>query len=171
MTEIKWEYSNKLNSLCFIWISGCLHTNEWTLKTLRFCWQKHQTCSFSMQFFHYPTLRTRPHQCLFIWNEYFCAFWPRFQTRAIERRNVVAYHMLSCGTCCQGKKREYCWCCWRKRSMKYTCPNTEPGSRNILGDRHFWWLSANTNALKCTWESQRRVGVDMASTENSPVRT
>ena len=42
VNEIKWEYSNKLNSLCFMWTSGCLHTNEWTLKNLPFCWQMHQ---------------------------------------------------------------------------------------------------------------------------------
>ena len=40
----------------------------------------------------YSTLRTRPQQCLYIWNEYIGAFWPCFQTKANESPNVVAYH-------------------------------------------------------------------------------
>ena len=97
-----------------------------------------KTASFPCSLFNYPTLRTCPHQCLFIWNEYICAFWPCFQTKAIKSPNVVAYHARHV---VRGKNENTAGAVdasavWSKRVWE------KPGSRDISGDRRFWWLSA-----------------------------
>ena len=100
-----------------------------------------KTASFPCSLFNYPTLRTCPHQCLFIWNEYICAFWPCFQTKAIKSPNVVAYHARHV---VRGKNENTDGAV-DASAVWSTNVREKPGSRNISGDRRFWlaWNSSD----------------------------
>ena len=99
---------------------------------------------FPCSLFDYSTVRTRPHRCLFIWNEYICAFWPCFQTKAIESPNVVAYHARPC---CQGKHENTAGAV-DASAVWSTYLREKPGSRNISRNRRFWLLSAKNQYPK-----------------------
>ena len=103
-----------------------------------------KTASFSCSLFNYPTLRTCPHRCLFIWNEYICAFWPCFQTKAIKSPNVVAYHTRHVVR----RKNENTDGAVDASAVWSTNVREKPGSRNISGNRRFWLLSAKNQYPK-----------------------
>ena len=125
-----------------------------------------KTASFPCSLFDYPTLRTRPHQCLFIWNKYICALWPCFQTKAIKSPNVVAYHARHVVR----EKTRIPMVLLTQAQYEVHMSDKSLGAETYQLIDVSDGLRPKTITLKCTCGSQRRVGVDIASTENPHLR-